>query len=78
MGQRIDGATAIGYAGKLDQESPYFADEGPDYRRLLDDLSGADGRSDHGRDAHPGHISLIGGERRASASSPSIRDGWQT
>lgn len=66
MGQRINGATAIGYAGKRDQESPCFADEGRDYRRLLDDLSGADGRGDCGRDAHGGRISLIGGERRTS------------
>ena len=73
MGKRIDGATAIGYAGKPGQESPYFADEGLDYRRLLDDLSGADDRSDHGRDAHPGHISLIGGEGRISRGNlPSV------
>lgn len=37
MGQGIDGPTAAGRAGKHDQESPYFAAEGLDYRRLLDD-----------------------------------------
>jgi hypothetical protein len=66
MGQRIDGATAIGYASSHDRESPYFAEEGLDYRRLLDDLTGASGRSVHGCDPHPGHIWLVGDEGRIS------------
>jgi hypothetical protein len=79
MGLRIDGATAIGYAGKDDAESPYSADEGRDYRRLLDDLNDAGGYCDRGRDAHHGRISPILDERRigraifASATSPAFR-----
>src|ERR1700687_1793647 len=79
MGRRIADATAIGYAGKHDQESPYVAEEGRDYRRLLDDLADADGRSGRGRDGHPGDISLNGGKRWIgqgnfhSAASPASR-----
>ena len=63
MGQRIDGATAIGNVREHDREFHFVAEEGLDLRRLLDDLSAADGRSERGHDAHPGHISLVDGER---------------
>jgi hypothetical protein len=66
MGQRIDWAIAIDYAGRHDLESACFAEEGLDYRRLLDDLCGADGRIERGHDPSPGHISLIDDERRIS------------
>jgi hypothetical protein len=79
MGQKIDGATAIGYAGKHDEESLYSADESRHYRRLFDDLTDAEGCCDRGRDARRGRISPIRDERRIgrgifpSATLPAFR-----
>jgi hypothetical protein len=73
MGQRFDGTTALDSARNRDRDSYCFAEEGLDFRRLLDDLSAADGRSERARDAHPGHVSLTGGERSISRENlPSI------